>query len=379
MAVARRNDVLRKMAEVGFITRAQSFAAIRTPLELHSNGYFQQKRESYFFDYVTDELIKRYDLKTVRSGGLTIKTTIDLDLQRKARDSIAKDLSFAGAPSSAIVTIDPSNGYILTMASSAKYENSKFNLAAQGKRQPGSTFKIMALVAAVRMGINPATTHYASGPLPLPPIYGDNVVIKCYGGKCRGGSPNLVEATLRSDNTVYVRLAMDIGPKKVVQAAQRSRHHLQARRLPVRDARRPRALLLAAGDGQRLRDDRLRRLAQQAQGDHRGELPRRQGRRSLQAAAPQGLRLRCDVRGHEDPRAEHQVGHRRPRGDRLPGGRQDRHDRPELRRLVRRLHAEARDRCVGRLPEGRASRWATSSAAGRSTAARSRRRSGAAT
>jgi penicillin-binding protein 1A len=220
VAVARRNDVLRKMAEVGFITRAQSFAAVRTPLELHSNGYFQQKRESYFFDYVTDELIKRYDLKTVRSGGLTIKTTIDLDLQRKARDSIAKDLSFAGAPSSAIVTIDPSNGYILTMASSAKYENSKFNLAAQGKRQPGSTFKVMALVAAVRMGINPATTHYASGPLPLPPIYGDNVVIKCYGGKCRGGSPNLVEATLRSDNTVYVRLALDIGPKRVVQAAR---------------------------------------------------------------------------------------------------------------------------------------------------------------
>ena len=46
------------------------------------------------------------------------------------------------------------------------------------------------------------------------------MVIKCYGGKCAGGTPNLVTATLRSDNTVYVRLAQDLGFKKVVQAAK---------------------------------------------------------------------------------------------------------------------------------------------------------------
>ena len=219
-ATSRRNSVLRKMADVGFVTEVEARQAIASPLGLQPNKYFRERRESIFFDYVSDELIKRYGVKTVRSGGLTIKTTIDLDLQRKARAAIAKDLSFPGAPSSAIVSIDPSNGYIRTMASSAKYQDSKFNLAAQGKRQPGSTFKIMALVAAVREGINPSSTTYASGPLPLPPIYGPNLIIKCYGGKCRGGSPNLVEATLRSDNTVYVRLALDLGPKKVVKAAK---------------------------------------------------------------------------------------------------------------------------------------------------------------
>jgi len=219
-AMARRNRVLRKMADVGFITRAASNKAIATPLKLQSNGYFRQKRESFFFDYVTDELIKRYGVKEVRSGGLRIKTTIDLDLQEKARASIAKDLSFGGAPSSAIVSIDPSNGYIRTMASSSKYEDSKYNLAVDGKRQPGSTFKIMALVAAVRKGIDPKTTSYASGPLRLDPVYGDNVVINCYGGRCKGGSPNLVTATLRSDNTVYVRLALDLGPKVVAKAAK---------------------------------------------------------------------------------------------------------------------------------------------------------------
>jgi penicillin-binding protein 1A len=219
-AIARRNQVLRKMADVGFISNTAALQAIASPLKLQPNRYFGEKRESYFFDYVSDELIKRYGVKTVRSGGLTIKTTIDLDLQHKARAAIAKDLSFGGAPSSAIVTIDPANGNILTMASSAKYQDSKFNVAADGKRQPGSTFKVMALVAAVSRGIDPKTTSYASGPLQLGPQYG-NVVINCYCKKCAGGSPNLVQATLRSDNTVYVRLALDIGPKNVVKAARR--------------------------------------------------------------------------------------------------------------------------------------------------------------
>jgi len=219
-ATARRNSVLRKMADVGFITDAEAQKAIRSPLELHQNTYFRQRRESYFFDYVSDELIKRYGVKTVRGGGLTIKTTIDLDLQHKARAAIAKDLNFYGAPSSAIVTIDPSNGYIRTMASSAKYQDSKFNIAADAKRQPGSTFKVMALVAAVAKGVNPATTSYASGPITLGPQYG-NVTINCYGGHCSGGTKNLITGTLSSDNTVYMRLALDLGPQYVAATARK--------------------------------------------------------------------------------------------------------------------------------------------------------------
>ncbi|HUR87101.1 MAG TPA: transglycosylase domain-containing protein [Solirubrobacteraceae bacterium] len=219
-ATARRNDVLRKMGENGFISSAAAREAIESPLELHSSGYFQQKRESYFFDYVSDELIKEYGVKRVRSGGLRISTTIDLDLQKKARAAIAKSLNFPGAPSSAIVSIDPSNGYIRAMASSAKYADSKFNLAAQGKRQPGSAFKIMALVAAVNAGVNPATTSYPSGHFKqLVPKWGP-IDVNCYGGRCSGGSKNLISGTLSSDNTVYIRLALDIGPEKVKAAAR---------------------------------------------------------------------------------------------------------------------------------------------------------------
>ena len=218
-ATARRNEVLRKMADLGYVSDSDAQVAISEPLELQRNTYFREKRESFFFDYVTDQLIRRYGQKTVRGGGLKIRTTIDLGLQKKARKAISNSLSFEGAPSSAIVSINPANGYIRTMASSAKYTNSQFNVAAEGKRQPGSAFKIMALVAAVREGLNPASASFPSAPLMLAPQYG-SVRINCYGGKCSGGSKNLIAGTLSSDNGVYIRLALALGPKKVVKAAK---------------------------------------------------------------------------------------------------------------------------------------------------------------
>ena len=63
------------------------------------------------------------------------------------------------------MTIDQSNGYIKAMASTASYKQTKFNLAAQGHRQPGSTFKVMVLMTALRRGVDPNSTSYTSMPL----------------------------------------------------------------------------------------------------------------------------------------------------------------------------------------------------------------------
>ena len=219
-AIDRRNQVLKKMADEHFISQSKAQNAAAEPLNVKPSNYFKQKRESYFFDYVTDELIKEYGVKTVRGGGLRVTTTIDLDLQQKARDAIAKDLSFSGAPSAAIVSVDPKNGYIRAMASSAKYGQSKFNLAANAKRQPGSAFKVMALVAAVDQGVDPKTTYIQSGKLVTTDPRWGPINVNCYGGSCPGGAPSLVSATLRSDNTVYTRLALDIGPRAVVEASR---------------------------------------------------------------------------------------------------------------------------------------------------------------
>jgi penicillin-binding protein 1A len=218
-ARARRNEVLAKMAQLGMIKRAKAQKTMKRGLGLHISKYFIRRKENFFFDYVKDELIKEYGAARVRLGGLKVRTTINLKAQKAARAAIAARLGAIG-PSSAIVSIDPRNGYIRTMASSADYGKSKFNLAAQGHRQPGSTFKVMALMTALRLGVDPNSTRYTSrSPTKFDdPKYGP-IDVSTY-SNASGGNMNLVQATLQSDNSVYIQLALDLGPDKVKQTAR---------------------------------------------------------------------------------------------------------------------------------------------------------------
>jgi penicillin-binding protein 1A len=218
-AIARRNDVLQRMADQGYITQAAADDTKEMSLGVKHNRYYTAKREGYVFDYVKQYLIDRYGLNTVRRGGLRIDTTIDLHLQKLARKAMDGNL---GAPdrAGAIVTIDPKTGWVKAMASSSRYGDSKWNLAAQGHRQAGSTFKVMVLMDALRRGVNPNSTSYVSRPLapgwlPSVPSYEVHTF-----GRSYGGSMNLVTATLKSDNTVYAQLDADLGPQTVAQTAR---------------------------------------------------------------------------------------------------------------------------------------------------------------
>jgi penicillin-binding protein 1A len=218
-AKRRRNAVLDKMAELRMIQPQTAAEAKERPLGVKPSRFYTARRESFFFDYVRQELIDKYGPERVRRGGLRIHTTIDLKMQRKAREAISSVLSFPNAPKSAIVTVDPRNGKIRAMASSANYSETKFNLAAQGKRQPGSTFKIMGLMAALKRGVSPEGTTYTSKPLKFnDPAYGP-IETKTYDNSY-GGSMDLVRATLKSDNSVFMQLGLDVGPRAVKEAAR---------------------------------------------------------------------------------------------------------------------------------------------------------------
>src|ERR687885_210679 len=213
-----REAALQLMADQGYIKQVTADRTMRMGLGVKRNRFYTSRREGYFFDFVKQELIDRYGLDTVRRGGLRIDTTIDLRLQRLARKTMDGHL---GAPdrSAAIVTIDPRTGYIKAMASSSRYGDSKFNLAAQGHRQAGSTFKVMVLMAALRRGVDPNSTTYVSRPLPkgwLPtaPDYSVHTYGNTYAGRI-----NLVKATLKSDNSVYAQLDADVGPRAVRRTA----------------------------------------------------------------------------------------------------------------------------------------------------------------
>jgi len=216
-AISRRNSVLRVMEEEGMITPAESAAAQDEPLRLKGNSYYNERREGYFFDYVQSQLVERYGFETVRKGGLRIYTTLDLKMQQAAKDALLSGVA-GTSRDSALVTMEPDTGYIRAMATSRRYGDLNFNLAAQGKRQPGSTFKIMALMAALRRGVDPNTTSYTSMPLRFTDPDWGAIDVSTYSNSY-SGRMNLREATLQSDNTVYMQLALDVGPEEVRRTA----------------------------------------------------------------------------------------------------------------------------------------------------------------
>ena len=219
-ALGRRNEVLSQMAENGFITVAEAESASAMPLDLKPGiRRFTTRREPYFFDYVEEQLIEEYGVGVYRRGGLKIHTTIDPELQEAGRAAINSHLPYSTDPSSAIVAIDPATGYIKAMVSSGTYKDRSFNLAAQGHRQPGSAFKTFVLVTALRQGVDPNSTTYTSKPLDLVvPEYGPWEV-STY-DESYGGTMSITQATLRSDNTVYAQLDLDLGPKTVRETAE---------------------------------------------------------------------------------------------------------------------------------------------------------------
>jgi penicillin-binding protein 1A len=217
-ALQRRNDVLEKMAAQGYLSPARARAARRRGLELDASGSYFAHREPYFFDYVESQLLERYGVDAVRDGGLRVYTTIDPRLQEVAEAAMRSTLPYSTDPSSALVSIDPANGHVESMASSSSYAESKFNLAAQGHRQPGSTFKAFVLTTALKQGIDPYSTYYTSKPLDLSlPKWGHWEVHTADEGYL--GNVNLQQATVASDNTVFAQLDLDVGPKRVAETA----------------------------------------------------------------------------------------------------------------------------------------------------------------
>jgi penicillin-binding protein 1A len=218
-ALARRNQVLAKMAQLGYITLAQQAYADAAPLGVEHGTYYQTRTQNFFFNYVQQQLIAKYGANTVLQGGLKVYTTLNLSLQRQAQKAMSEVLDEPGDPAAAIVTENPHNGQVEAMAQSSSYTQTQYNLATEGQRQPGSTFKAIDLAQALSDGINPNTTYYDSHPLPPDWLPGHpNYPVTTFDGSSQGDI-NLVQATVTSDNTVYAQLAADLGEQNITNMA----------------------------------------------------------------------------------------------------------------------------------------------------------------
>ena len=227
-ALARRNEVLTAMRDHGAIT-AKQYARARRSRDLHLNpgNLYKEIREPYFFGYVRTQLIRKYGAETVRSGGLSVYTTIVPRWQRVAQEAIRETLTDPADPAAAVISIDPANGAIRAMTAVVPgRRNNQFNLLSQARRQPGSTFKTFVLAAAIEKGIDPDTSYYVSAPFTYRPVDNGNCedgswwCVKTYDSSYNGWT-SISRATLRSDNAVYAQLTLDVGPERVGAMARK--------------------------------------------------------------------------------------------------------------------------------------------------------------
>jgi penicillin-binding protein 1A len=226
----RMNTVLANMLEQGMITRAQ--------YDSQKNFYISPKsvrpprpdsRVPYFSSWVTQQLLDRYrSTGLVFGGGLKITTSLDSDLQDAAEQAINGRLAGIG-PSASLVAIDNKTGEVKAMVGGSDFERRPFNLATNGHRQPGSSFKPFTLIGALEKGVSPDRT-FASSPhcWSVPHSRGEKFCPKNYNDSYAGVA-SLTGATVTSDNSVYSQLGIDIvGTNKIARVA-----HLMGIRTPL--------------------------------------------------------------------------------------------------------------------------------------------------
>ena len=216
----RRNEVLRALAATGKVSRERARAATERPLGVERGSFYTRQEERYFFEFVKQQLIDRYGRERVETGGLKVYTTVDVDLQEEARNSIRSALNRSDDPSAATVSVDPATGAIKAMVTSERFSRTKFNYAAQSKRQPGSAFKPVVLMTALSRGVDPEKTTYRSKPLDIETKRYGEIDVETFDERYYGNI-DLERATLKSDNTVFQQLALDLGLPEVTENARR--------------------------------------------------------------------------------------------------------------------------------------------------------------
>lgn len=217
-AKKRRNTVLRRLLSNNQINEEEFNQAVKEDIKLNytppsDNGTM---KFPYFVDYVKSILLKEYPRDILFQSGLTVKTTIKPKLQAAAEASVNSVLGDDTHLEAALVCIDPKTGNILAMVGGRNYKDDQFNVATQARRQPGSSFKTFTLVAALEAGLDPDTLVNAQSPVQITPKW----TVKNFANES-AGIVSVREATWRSLNTAYARIAHSMGPRSIVDTAKK--------------------------------------------------------------------------------------------------------------------------------------------------------------
>jgi penicillin-binding protein 1A len=275
VTLERRDQVIREMEENGWITAEEADAAIEEPLGVidaplrrgqADHVVAEVKRQLLndpAFAFLGDSPEERKkavfgcpadDVACEGGGGLQVFTTIDLELQQKANEILASWLplppyeenlakckeilpnetddflaryaeTHSCVPTGAMTMVDNWTGAVRVMASGLPFEFSQFDLAVQGRRNPGSSFKPFGLVAALENGFTMGHTWSGKSPVkiqcPFPCAPNGSNIWTVSNAGASYGVIDLAEATYGSVNAVYAQLSLEVGPEKIVDVAKR--------------------------------------------------------------------------------------------------------------------------------------------------------------
>ncbi len=363
----RRDVVLQQMLQQGYISKPVYEASMTEPLpaaqEIASpNQPLIDGIDTGYFDaWVGQQVIARYHAGPTYDGGLQIKTTLDLELQRAAEQAVNGYLANPEGPGAALVAIENSTGKVRAMVGGRNFNETPFDLATEGERQPGSSFKAFDLAAALEDGISPDSV-WASKPKTF---HVDGEVFVVHNDEnAYTGENTLTNATAYSDNSIYAEVGLKVGTRRIAALAHRMgittpistnpAMTIGGLKIGVTPLDMAHAYETIAHGGERvsgtLGEAGMPVGIEEVDAPHR-TLPDGGHREVDQhAAAP---RAAGEHRGDGDRSARDgaRVRHRQIGRPRPVRGRQDRHDLQLRRRVVRRLGQQVHRRGLGRVPQ----------------------------
>ncbi|MEX2557298.1 MAG: PBP1A family penicillin-binding protein [Actinomycetota bacterium] len=219
-AKQRRDLVLDAMASLRFISAADATAAAAKPVKVRDRVTTTVPAVgAHFVEDVRRILVGQYGAGTVYRGGLTVRTTMDIDHQYLAEKAVASVLDRKDDPQAALVAVDTATGEVVAMVGGRTFEENQFNLASQGRRQAGSAFKPFVLATAVDAEYSVKSTFKAPAKIKLETGF-EPWEVANYDNK-NYGQIDLITATEFSVNTVYAQLILKVGPKSAADMAAR--------------------------------------------------------------------------------------------------------------------------------------------------------------
>jgi penicillin-binding protein 1A len=225
-AMERKNVVLKKMYEAGFIGNKEYTDAMKTTIALAPFKAYE-KKTGYYIDYVKQSLEEHVeDPQEIYTTGFNVKTPISLKMTDYAYEAIERGIQAyqkrhpqAIPPEVALIAMEIKTGELKVLIGGKDFSMSPYNRAVQAKRQPGSAFKPIIYLAALEQGYTPDTTLRDSPISFTNPYTGVVWSPKNYGNEYHG-DVTMRKALELSLNTATVRLLEKVGIENVIDMAK---------------------------------------------------------------------------------------------------------------------------------------------------------------